>query len=182
METTFLTGFAGGLALDVQLSEKLFAHIEPMYLQKGCNIKEGNDPVNQPEGKIRSVAIEIPVLIQYRFGTNIRPYIVAGPSLGFNLNSDIMFELAGLEFTGDMKEVTKSFDLGISFGGGIRMPLGPATIFFEGRYTHGLLNQRKTGSVLMSSNGLQVELDADENDDKYFNRGIQLMLGVTFPL
>jgi hypothetical protein len=180
-ETSILSGFGAGLVMDFRLLENLFAHVQPMYLQKGCNIKEGNDPVNQPEGQINAAAIEIPVLIQYTFGDKVRPYVVAGPSLGFNLNSEINFDLTGLKFMGDMKEVTGTFDLGITFGGGLQMPIGFGLIFLEGRYTHGLINQRKSGSVLLRSNGLDIELETDKNDDKYTNRGVQLMLGITFP-
>ncbi len=180
-ETTMHTGFGAGLVFDLRLSEKLFAHIQPMYLQKGCNIKEGNDPVNQPEGEINSAAIEIPVLIKYTFGNKIRPYIVAGPSLGFNLKSEIAFELTGFKFKGDMKEVTGPFDLGITLGGGVQVPLGFGIIFLESRYTHGLINQRKTGSVLLDSDGVTFELPTDKDEDKYTNRGVQLMLGITFP-
>lgn len=180
-ETTFLSRFGAGIVLDLRLSEHLFAHIQPMYLQKGCKIKEGNDPVNQPEGRIISGAVELPLLIQYRFGKSVRPYLLAGPSFGYNLNSQIEFEITGLSFEGDMKEVTEVFDLGVSFGGGVQVPLGFGQIFMEGRYTHGLLNQRKTGSVLMRSDSLEIELESDKNEDKYTNRGIQLMIGITFP-
>lgn len=180
-ETTMLTGLGAGLVFDFRLSEHLFAHIEPMYLQKGCNIKEGSDPMNQPEGKIKSAAIEIPVLIQYMFGSKIKPYIVAGPSIAYNLKSEVKFDLTGLSFIGDMKDVIESFDFGMSFGGGVQVPLGFGLLFLEGRYTHGLINQRKTGSVMLVSNGLEFELETDKNDDKYTNRGIQLMLGITFP-
>jgi hypothetical protein len=152
-----------------------------MYLQKGCNIKEGNDPVNQPEGRILSGAVELPVLIQYRFGNSVRPYLIAGPSFGYNLNSQIEFELTGLSFEGDMKDVTEVFDLGFSFGGGVLVPIRFGQIFLEGRYTHGLLNQRKSGSVIMRSNSIEVELETDKEEDKFTNRGIQLMLGITFP-
>lgn len=180
-ETTIISRFGAGIVFDLQFSEHLYAHIQPMYLQKGCKIQEGNDPVNQPEGRIISAAVELPVLIQYRFGSNVRPYLMAGPSFGYNLNSQIEFELTGLSFEGDMKDVTEVFDLGISFGGGVQVPLGFGQIFLEGRYTHGLLNQRKTGSVFMKSNSIEIELETDKNEDKSTNRGIQLMLGITFP-
>jgi len=175
-------GFGIGAVLDIRISEKIFARIEPMYLQKGGKVEEGSDPVNQPEGQINLSYIEIPLLIQYTFGNRIKPYLIAGPTLGYNLTSEIEFDLTGLKFKGDLKEVTETFDLGLTFGGGVQMLVGFGIIFLEGRYSYGLLNQRKSGTVTVSSNGLEFELDADKEDDKYTNRGFQLLVGVLFPL
>ena len=181
-EITTLLGFGAGAVLDIRLSENIFARIEPMYLQKGGKIEEGSDPVNQPEGQIKSSSIEIPLLIQYTFGNRINPYLIVGPTIGYNLKSDIEFDLTGLKFKGDLKEVTETFDLGLTFGGGVQMPVGFGIIFLEGRYTYGLINQRKSGTVTVSSNGFQFELDADKEEDKYTNRGFQLLAGALFPL
>jgi opacity protein-like surface antigen len=181
-EITTLQVFCAGAVLHIRLSENIFAVIEPMYLQKGGKIEEGTDPVNQPEGQINSSSIEIPILIQYTFGNRIKPYLIAGPTVGYNLKSDIEFDLTGLEFKGDLKEITETFDLGLTFGGGVQVPVGFGIIFIEGRYTYGLINQRKSGTVTVSSNGFQFELDADKEEDKYTNRGFQLLAGALFPL
>jgi opacity protein-like surface antigen len=181
-EITTLLGFGAGVILNIRLSGSIFARIEPMYLQKGGKIEEGTDPVNQPEGQINSSSIEIPILIQYTFGNRIKPYLIAGPTVGYNLKSDIEFDLTGLEFKGDLKEITETFDLGLTFGGGVQVPVGFGIIFIEGRYTYGLINQRKSGTVTVSSNGFQFELDADKEEDKYTNRGFQLLAGALFPL
>ncbi len=181
-EISTLLGFGIGAVLDIKISENIFARIEPMYLQKGSKIEEGSDPVSQPEGQINLSYIEIPLLIQYTFGNRIKPYLIAGPTLGYNLTSEIEFDLTGLKFTGDLKEVTETFDLGLTFGGGVQVPVGFGTIFLEGRYSYGLINQRKSGTVTVSSNGFEFELDSDKEEDKYTNRGFQLLAGVLFPL
>ena len=181
-EITTLLGFGAGAVLDIRLSKNIFVRIEPMYLQKGGKIEEGADPVNQPEGQIKSSYIEVPLLIQYTFGNRIKPYLIAGLTVGYNLTSEIEFDLTGLKFEGDLKEVTEPFDLGLTFGGGVQMPVGFGIIFLESRYTYGLINQRKSGTVIVSSNGFQFEMEADKEDDKYTNRGFQLLAGVLFPL
>ena len=71
-EITTLLGFGAGAVLDIRISENILARIEPMFLQKGGKIEEGSDPVNQPEGQINSSSIEIPILIQYTFGTSVK--------------------------------------------------------------------------------------------------------------
>lgn len=179
---TSLLVFGAGAVLDIRLAKNIFVHIEPMYLQKGCKIEEGTDPVNQPEGQIKSSSIEIPILIKYTFGNRIKPYLVAGPIVGYNLKSDIEFEVTGIKFKGDLKEVTEAFDLELTFGGGIQVPFGFGILFLEGRYTYGLINQRKSGTTTLSSNVFEFDLTSNKKEDKYTNRGFQLLAGVSIPL
>jgi hypothetical protein len=180
--TTSLQRWAAGMVLDIRLGKNLSARIEPMYLQKGCNIEEGSDPVNQPPGKINVSALEIPLLIQYTFGNQLKPYLIAGASVGYNLTSELDFEMTGLEFKGDLDSVTERLDLGLTFGGGIQFPIGCATFFLEGRYTFGLINQRKSGTATLVSSVIEIEIDSDKEDDQYFNRGFQLLAGFTIPI
>jgi len=140
------------------------------------------DVVNQPEGQIRSSSIEIPLLIQYAFGNKIQPSISAGLTMGYNLKSKIEFDLTGLNFTGNMKDVTATFDLGITFGGGVQVPVGFGTIFLEGRYAYGLANQRTTGTTTVISDVYQFDLQSDKEEDKYTNRGFQLLAGILITL
>ena len=179
---TALPGFGAGAVLNIRLSKNLYARIEPMYLQKGGKIEEGIDVVNQPEGQIRSSSIEIPLLIQYAFGNIIQPSISAGLTMGYNLKSEIEFDLTGLNFTGDMKDVTATFDLGTTFGGGVQVPVGFGTIFMEGRYAYGLANQSTTGTTTVISDVYQFDLPSDKEEDKYINRGFQLLVGVLITL
>jgi len=179
---TALPGFGAGAVLDIRISKNLHARIEPMYLQKGGKIEEGQDVVNQPEGQIRTSSIEIPLLIQYAFGDKIQPYLIAGLTAGYNLKSEIKFDLTGLNFTGDMKDVTATFDLGITFGGGVQVPVGFGKIFMEGRYVYGLINQTTTGTTTVKSNGFQIDLPTDKEEDKHTNRGFQVFAGILISL
>lgn len=179
---TSLFGFGAGTVLDVTISKHLHARIEPMYLQKGGKIEEGSDPANQPEGLIKSSSIEIPILLQYSFGEKTQPYLLAGPSIGYNLKSELSFDLTGLEFIGDMSESTKNVDLGFAFGGGIQLPVNIVKVFLEVKYTYGLINQRENGTVKLISGSYEFDMDLDEENDKYTNRGLQIMLGIVLPL
>ena len=172
---------AAGFVFDIEMSENLYVRFEPMYLQKGGNIEEGSNPVNQPAGMIKSSSIEIPMLIYYTFGNTFNPYLTAGPTLGYNLKSEIEFDLTGLEFKGDMKEVTKKIDLGITFGGGVKVPIGFGIVFLEGRYVYGIINQRENGTVSLVSNIIEIDLPIDKEEDKYMNRGFQFLAGISIP-
>jgi len=181
-EITTLVGFCAGAVLDIRLSENIFTRIEPMYLQKGGKIEVGNDPVNQPPGQIDISSIEIPLLIKYTFGNEIKPFLVAGPTVGYNLKSEIEFDITGLKFKGDLNKVTETFDFGITFGGGIQVPVDFGILFLEGRYSYGLINQMKGGTTTASSNGIQFDLTLDKEEDRYTNRGFQLFTGISIPL
>lgn len=179
---TTLVRWGAGAVLDIRLSDHLSVRLEPMYLQKGEKIEEGIDPFNQPEARITSSSIEIPLLIKYTFGTKIQPYLIGGPTLAYNLKSNIDFDITGLKFTGDLKRVTETFDFGVTGGFGLQVPLLSCICFFEGRYAYGLMNQRKSGTVTVSSNGFQLNLDSDKEEDKCMNRGLLLMVGISIPL
>lgn len=181
-EITAQTRLGAGAIVDIKLTENLFARIEPMVLQKGCTVVEGPDPNEQPGGKIKSSYLEIPLLLRYSFGERIKPYFIAGPTIGFNLSIKTEFEIEGFEFEGDLKEVTRSMDLGLTFGGGIELPVSFGTLFLEGRYVLGLLNQSEPGTATIEAEGFEIELETDGESDKYFHRGLIVMAGVTFPL
>lgn len=179
---TSLLGFGAGAVVDFNFSTHIKVRLEPMYLQKGGKIEEGADPANQPEGLIKSSSVEIPILVHYAFGNIIQPYLVAGPSIGYNLKSEISFDLTGLDFVGDMSETTSNVDLGLAFGGGIQIPVKIVRIFLEAKYTYGLMNQRENGTVTLTSGSYQLDLDVNKDDDKFTNRGLQIMLGIVMPL
>lgn len=175
-------GLAAGIVLDLHLSKNVSLRLEPMFVQKGGNIEEGNDPVNQPEGYLKTTAIELPVMIRYSFGKTIRPYVTGGASVGINLTSEMVFDFTGLTFEVDLKDVIESFDAGLTFGGGIQLDAGFGVLFIESRYSLGLINQRKTGIVLAKSGSIQFEMDGEKERDKYFSRDFLLLAGVSVPV
>lgn len=177
-ETSNFTRVGIGSVLDLGLSEHFFIRIEPMFLQKGGRIEEGADPQNQPEGQFRFTFIEVPILIKYRFGRGVSPYLVAGPTVGYNIKSELQFEWLGLTFEGNMKEVTKKWDMGLVCGGGFQIPVKWGAIFIEGTYTFGIKNQQGTGTVDVSSGDFQFQLDVNEAETGYKNRGYRFMTGV----
>ncbi len=151
-------GLGLGGVIDYALKQNLHLHIEPMYLQKGSKIESGTQKMTY-----KTTYIEIPLLVKYGFqtGGNIAPYVMAGPSLGFNL--DAKFDVEGQGEVDD--DETKIFDFGVGLGGGASMPMGNNSIFAEVRYVLGLPNVNK-----------------DDSEPEVKNRGLQIFAGITFPL
>ena len=97
------TVFGIGGVFDWNLNQTFSLRLEPMYLQKGIG-KSELDVQPDVEWTLESSYLELPVFIKAEFGSAIRPYIMAGPSFGLLLTSDVRAELSGLTFKGDSKE------------------------------------------------------------------------------
>lgn len=143
--------FGVGVAIHYTLSEHIAVSSGLIYLQKGAGI---------PDEEVKLSYLELPVMFKYIFGTRNRsPYFVAGPTIAVNLNAE--FEAYGDTY--DME--IKSFDWGLSLGGGMSIPIGNNSIFVETRFALGLTNISDGDDYLVG-------------DTK--TRGVQLFSGIMF--
>ncbi|MGA8263114.1 MAG: porin family protein [Ignavibacteriaceae bacterium] len=151
------TGFAFGGVLNFGFVGGLGILAEPMYIQKGDKI------TGQGIDASESVSlIEIPAMIVYTIqtpGSQVEPYIMAGPSLGFILSSKR--DVNGNET--DQKSNTSSTDFGATFGAGVKLPVGMNRVFVEARYSIGFSN-------LSTVTGQSIK-----------SKGFQIFAGITFP-
>ena len=156
-----------GAVLDVPLNEHWSLRTEPMYLQKGAVNVDDDDIAFKGE------FIEVPLFLKYRFGGGpVRPYVMAGPSVGFRLNTEVTFDNLDASGTFDADAVTESMDFGVDFGAGLNVRLSGVSLFLEGRYGLGVADVFKGGELAG-----QVTDDAD-----VFTRGLQAMAGITIPI
>ncbi|MFC1724161.1 porin family protein [candidate division KSB1 bacterium] len=177
------TSFGIGLILEIPVGRRVSLQLEPMLLQKGgvttLQIIEGFNI--GADFILKSSFIEIPVFLKSEFGIDVKPYIIAGPVFSFLLSSDIVAEFAGLSLKQDVKNSTKGFDLGLGFGGGLSIPFKRFNFVIEGSYTLGLSKMYNgnimAGPVLPDMD----ELDLEYPDIQYKNRGLKLMIGLTYP-
>jgi opacity protein-like surface antigen len=177
-----LTAFGVGGVLDFRLAENVALHLEPVYLQKGTKA-EGriDDPGVGPfniDLKEKVNYLEIPAFLKLAFGTSTtKPYLMAGPTLGFRLSAKQTgtISVGGFEekIDEDIKDTRKSIDFGLGFGAGVSFPAGNNSIFVEGRYALGLTD--------VNDEPVDPE-DPDAPKTKIKTKGIQLMAGITFPL
>jgi opacity protein-like surface antigen len=162
------TAFGAGGVLDLRLAENVALRFEPMYLQKGTKVEGNVDAVGKVEQTVKANYLEMPVLVKLALGTSTtKPYLMAGPTIGFLLSAKTITKAAGQEEEEDIKEFVKDIDFGLDFGAGVSFPAGNNAIFVEGRYALGLTN---------------VNDDPDDPDTKIKTKGIQFMAGISFPL
>jgi len=156
-----------GGVLDVRLNERWSLRTEPMYLQKGAQNVDGDNV------SFKGEYLEVPLFLKLSLGSgSARPYVMAGPSIGFRLSSELSVEDEGISGTFDADEVTESVDFGVDFGAGLSLRLNGVSFFVEGRYDLGVADVFTGGEI-----GGQLT-----DDVNVFTRGLQAMAGITIPL
>ena len=126
------TGFNGGIFFMFQFGDLFAIQPEAYYTMKGATLSGENSDIT-----FSLDYIEVPVLLKLIIpvgGSNIRPSVFAGPSVGFNTTAKIKSESAEQ----DVKEDIKSTDFGLVFGGGIGIMIGKNELGFDIRYILGL--------------------------------------------
>lgn len=172
--------FGAGGVLGIGINQLVSVELQPMYLQKGGTYLQ-NAP--SPDIDLKSTYLEIPLFLKVAvFREGFQPYFLGGPTFGFLLNSELETEIGGLKFNADYKDLTKNFEFGIGFGAGIRFPVGSAALFMEGRYVFGLNNLNKGGTIQLKYQGTVVDEEEIPEEAEFFNKGLQIMAGVAFPL
>ncbi len=126
------TGFTGGIFFMFQFSSLFAIQPEAYYTMKGAILSGENSDITWSLDYI-----EVPVLLKLIIpveGSNIRPSVFAGPSVGFNTTAKIKSESEEQ----DIKEDVKSTDFGLVFGGGIGFMVGKNELGVDIRYILGL--------------------------------------------
>jgi hypothetical protein len=105
------------------------------YSQKGAS----NEDLGVTS-TLKTDYLEVPVLAKLSFGPPgpIKPHLLAGPYLGFLLNSEAVEESGGASSTIDFKDSTNDVDFGLTGGIGLDVNMGLATLSLQARYSLGL--------------------------------------------
>jgi len=120
--------------------------------------------------------------LKAEFGDRIRPYFIAGPTIGFLIRSDLTVNVLGLGLNLDLNDVTESTNYGLTFGSGLRIPVDSFSIFVEGRYTMGMTDIFKEGTLKLGEGPVVLE-ELNIEDEKFMKtRGFQMMMGLSVPL
>jgi hypothetical protein len=195
-ESKSTTGFVAGLGFNIPITEDGFFSVQPevLYLQKGYRVDYSN-ALGSLDLEEKFNYVEVPVLGKVNFGTEkIKLYVNAGPSFGYaldgkyesvvkagplslNTSGKNIFEAEPDNSTGDDAYFDPKYynrlDIGLQFGGGIGLAVGPGAVLLDARYGLGLTNFYK-GNTDNSSNA--------DNDPNIKNRVFAFTLGYAIPL
>ena len=183
MDMDGLTSYGIGAVVDVPLYKNIYIRLEPMYLKRGGGLQT-DIPFDLPNIglTVEFSYIELPLLLKAEFGDAVRPYILAGPTFGYLLDSHVAVEALGIGIRCSIKEITKTFHPGFTYGAGIRYPIGDFCLFLEGRYTLGLSNIIEDGPFSLQVGQESIEENISEEAVEIKTKGLQLMVGITMPL
>ncbi len=165
-----------GGVFDFALSNNAALRLEPMFLKKGTTLQI-SDSFDTVDFNFGFSYLEIPVFLKLDLGSStFRPYVMAGPTIGFLLNSKLQIEINGTEVDKpDIDSVIEGIDFALNFGAGISFEMGAKSFFVEGRYALGLKDIVDDGTI-------QFLGETGEIEGNVKTKGIQFMAGITFSL
>ena len=169
--------FGAGALIELHLNSIFSIRLEPMYLQKGGIYRAEQ----QEDIRIKCQVLEIPLLFKAGDGDKIRPYVVAGPSFGYYLESAAYADFLGLTLEGDLGEILKVKEWSLLFGAGTEIPVWKGILFVEGRYHMGLTNMNEGGEFMLQSGSLMLPIETDPGDGLK-TKNIQIMMGYKISL
>lgn len=205
------TGFQIGGFVTLNLGPSFALQPEFLYTTKGVKVEgartfsDGTNSISYAvDEDIKFTYLEIPILLKYRIPAkgSLRPSLFAGPSLAFKLSAKEDMALTVTQSDGvdeesmnvsgspDISNATSS-DIGLVFGGDVKLKAGSANFILDVRYTFG------TSKVFESVNPDSIphlefggsfpsefpnaNLETGEASDAK-NRAFSITLGVSIPM
>jgi hypothetical protein len=149
------TGFIGGLFVVAPINETIAIQPEFLYSMQGAKFDLGDEF----ESEVQLDYFQVPILVRADFATGggARPFVLFGPTIGFNVKAKDKFG----DDEDDIKDDVKNVDVGFAIAGGLQF--GAASV--EARYTHGLTNAND---------------DPDDQGFKAKNRVFSVLVGFRF--
>ena len=161
-----LLGINTGLLIDFELSDHFFLGIQPSYSQEGSRVfyktKSSESAVDSV--RIRLNYISFPVLFK-ALTANEHFYAIGG--IEYAMLSSSFEKIEDVE--SDIPANVASWNLAMHFGAGVKLSLGVPNLFFELRYTQGLVNL--TDTPIDTSNIPRIK-----------TTGFKLLAGIEIPL
>jgi hypothetical protein len=142
------TGFYGGGTLTMGLSHGIDLQGGAIYSMEGVEASGGGGKLT-----IKVDYLRIPVYLRagttLQGSTPIRPYVFAGPAIGFEMSCKVKASSGGTSLEEDCNDPAVAFDIrnvdfGLHFGGGVEV----GRLGLTGRYQLGLNSADGSGSGL----------------------------------
>jgi len=136
------TSFYAGVAATTPLGTSLFFQPQVLYSAQGAE--------ESSAGATLTLALDylqVPLFLGLHIpmqGSAIRPYVMAGPYVGFKLSCKLKASSGGVSGSVNCDDPSigaakmKSTDFGLTFGAGVELPLGTGMLSLAGRFSMGL--------------------------------------------
>ncbi|HSG27926.1 MAG TPA: porin family protein [Candidatus Krumholzibacterium sp.] len=172
LDKAFRTGFVGGVFVNMPLAGGFSIQPELLYAMKGARFEGDGGEVTA-----KFDYLMVPVLAKFELplGGILKPCIFAGPSISFNIGSDVEIgEEGGPSYTVDFSDAINNVDYGFVLGAGFGVGLGAGTLTFDLRYEMGLAKVIEGGEIKIDD---YIEEVGEEDATQY---NIAFMAGFSF--
>jgi len=176
----------GGI-FDYTLTRNLTLLAMPTYSEKGTSALLMSSDGMGGRLYFDLCYLELPLLLKYSIGNDLRPHVVIGPTIGINLSSRLRAELRDpklgqLQIETSAREIVRDLEYSVEVGCGLSYELDAIlTVFLQARYTRGVNNVARNGSVRTTLHGEVVEKRLHD-EPVYRNKGLRILVGFEFPL
>lgn len=153
--TDAITGLTAGAFVSLGLGA---IEIEPDLLFTAKGYKYGDPAVPNAEFVNKFQYVEVPVLLKWMIipAGPVKPYLGAGPAIGFLTSADVTSKIAGASTTADAKSALEGSDYSAVIEAGVRVGLGGLSLHGDVRYSIGLADIQKTGSGSLKNNTVSI--------------------------
>jgi hypothetical protein len=173
-EADWRNGFVGGGFASYRFGNVFAIQPEVLFAQKGTAVNTLDGAAIN--GKLRINYIEIPLLAKLLLplanNANLRPFLMAGPSLAFKTYCEAEGTFEGVSIVAECADPlfeeelgVKAIDWNLIFGGGFGVPIGGATLVLDARYQFGLRT-----------------IDDSTISEEVKNQSVYVMAGISIPL
>ena len=160
-------GFIVGLSIDPQINDLISLSIQPGYISTGSKIQVPDTIRNQYKDSIKITVdyliLDIFIKIQSK---SKRLYFSSGLEFGYGLSLVADNEIEEVDLTGELNK----WNISAVFGVGYKIPIKRSGLYFELRYTQGLVNMT----------------EAEPADEDYIPRvklsGLKFVTGFQIPI
>lgn len=139
------TGLIFGGLVDIGFTPKIALETGLRYVMKGFTQNGVTTNLGVTNLTFKTNYLEFPVLLKVKFPlTEVKPYLIGGPTLGLKLTADLDYTSQAGSGTQDNSTNVESIDFGLLFGGGLDFNIAPKVdLFIQGAYSLGISNVEK---------------------------------------
>lgn len=131
------TGFILGITIDTHINDIISLSIQPGIINTGSRIQVPDTIQNEYKDSV-SISVSyfrLPVYVKIQSKSK-RLYFFSGLNFGYGLSLKVDNDIEEVDISDELKKFNMSLDFGI----GYRIPIKKSGLYFELRYSQGLLN------------------------------------------
>lgn len=180
---------SGGLTFAYAFSDTLSGRAEAVYSRLGAQASQVLGANGERIAFHYDLGyVRVPILATYSFPYDgaFSQFVFAGPEVGFLVSSAITTEgllpnpmggVVEVDESTDAKDITATFDAGVTLGAGVTLPVSGGDLVIDLRYTFGFTRVTSNGTIDIDAGGGQMVGVVTED---LRNRGLSLNVGYQY--